>query len=142
MKTAWVQILLCLVLGFGLGATFDNWGDRCCKKHHMKQHIKGLLSGHCNNCPCKGKKARVKHLSRKLNLTPEQKSQVVAIIKAKHKKIMALKNEFKPRFKAIRNSTREEIQNLLTPEQKKKFNSMHKEKQAHFKKQFAMVGES
>ena len=65
-----------------------------------------------------------------LKLTPEQKEQVKALLEAKRKKMEALRNETRPRWEEVRQSTQAEIRKLLSLEQQGKFDWMEKEWQA------------
>lgn len=138
MKSAWIQVLLALVIGFTFGITFHKFTHH---KHHTK----------CHSCtPCKYDKAghgkhnkmkrkMLEHFSSELNLTPEQKTKVAAIFESKHQEMMKIREEVTPRFKALRKSTHDEINKILTPEQQKKFEeldskfkSLHQKKHSRF----------
>lgn len=57
-----------------------------------------------------------------LNLTPDQRVQVDRILEQNGQKMRALRREvIRPRFAAIADSTRLEIERVLTPDQKVKF---------------------
>lgn len=64
---------------------------------------------------------------RRLQLTPDQKQKIGAILAASHEKINALRAEMRPKFEEIRKKTQEDILPYLTPEQQKKFNRMNEE---------------
>jgi Spy/CpxP family protein refolding chaperone len=59
-----------------------------------------------------------------LQLTPQQREQVGAILEAKRQRIDALRAELRPQFDELRASTSAEIRALLTPEQQGKFDEM------------------
>lgn len=69
----------------------------------------------------------LERFTRRLRLTAEQRAQVATILEATRQKIEALRAESRPRFEAIRNSTRAEIRQLLTPEQQQTFDVMDAE---------------
>ena len=76
----------------------------------------------------------LERFSSKLDLTPEQKAQVAALLEAKRQKIKSLRSEIRPKFEEIRHSTRDEIRKLLTPEQEKKFQSLERRWESRWEK--------
>lgn len=118
MKIAWIQVLLSLILGFAVGFVFDKNLLPCC---FTKQ-----------GCPCKWnkchkgedfKKHMLEKFSKELDLNEEQKVKVASIFEVKHTK-----------FKAIKESTHEEINKLLTPEQQAKFEQFKAKREKRHKK--------
>ena len=74
---------------------------------------------------------RLRHLSETLNLTPEQKDQVVAIVKDHAPQIQGLRDdeasareERRAKLGEIRQDMRTKIRAILTPEQQTKFDAM------------------
>jgi len=63
----------------------------------------------------------VTRLSHDLDLTPEQKSRVEAIVAAAHQRFHALDDQVEPQYDAIRQDARSQIRLVLTSEQKTKF---------------------
>jgi Spy/CpxP family protein refolding chaperone len=63
----------------------------------------------------------VTRLSHDLDLTPEQKSRVEAIVDAAHQRFHALDDQVEPQYDAIRHDARSQIRLVLTSEQKTKF---------------------
>ena len=144
-KLAWIQIILSLVIGFVIGTTFDNFnvlgGKSChgCHKKHGGKHGHCKVKYGCKDGHCKGMhskfdrhgdfKDKKKHMLEKfaseLDLTSEQKTKVAAVFESKHKKMMELRDELRPKFKALRKSTQDDIKVLLTSEQQKKFDEIH-----------------
>src|SRR5688572_7922879 len=74
--------------------------------------------------PRKGGAHLVEKFSRELNLSSEQKEQVRRILKSKREQFRALRDQLKPRFDELRNSSRSEIEKILTPEQIPAFRQM------------------
>ncbi|MBI4347857.1 MAG: hypothetical protein HY553_13455 [Elusimicrobia bacterium] len=75
--------------------------------------------------PPKPPKGRmVAHITRKLKLSPEQKQLLQRIVEAKRRRMDALHEENKPKVQAVRESAREEIRAILTPEQQRRFDEM------------------
>ena len=66
----------------------------------------------------------LKHFNRRLNLSPDQRSKVAAILQAKREKLKALRDHVGPRFEEIRAGTNREIRALLNAEQQAKFDKM------------------
>lgn len=109
MKIAWIQVLLSLIVGFAVGFVFDKNLLPCC------------FTKKC--CPSKCSSHMFEKLSSKLDLTEEQKVKVASIFEVKHTK-----------FKAIKESTHEEINKLLTPEQQAKFEEFKAKREKCHKK--------
>jgi Spy/CpxP family protein refolding chaperone len=117
-----ISLLIGLVLGFGAGQwqARDSFGPGHWKKGNMKQRM-------------------VEKMSRELQLSAEQKTQVQAILEAKHPQMMALHEEMRPKFEALRNTTHEEIRKVLNPEQQVKFDAFskkHEERRKMFREKF------
>ncbi len=112
-KLAWNQIVIALVLGAGVGFV----AARYCAP--------GLFQYHWSRG--KFQQRLLDRFSSKLQLSPEQHTQVGAILEAKRQKIDALRAEIRPRFEDIRTTTSAEIRQLLTPEQQQKFDTMQAE---------------
>ncbi len=66
-------------------------------------------------------------LTKKLNLTVEQQSQVQAILESSKNEIKALWEEVKTKAKEINKSAHDQIAGILTEEQKEKFKSVRAE---------------
>jgi Spy/CpxP family protein refolding chaperone len=60
-------------------------------------------------------------LDRSLSLTPEQHARIDTVLTRREADLRALMSETRPRFEAIANRTRGDIQAVLTPEQQEKF---------------------
>jgi Spy/CpxP family protein refolding chaperone len=63
----------------------------------------------------------VNRLSHDLDLTPQQKSRIQAIVDSAHQRFHDLDNQVEPQYDAIRQDARGQIRLVLTPEQKAKF---------------------
>ena len=104
MKTPMRDILIALLIGLTVG-----W------------FAAERLSGHH---PRHGKGRMIERFSRELKLSPDQKEAVGAILKNKRAQFMALKNEMKPRFEEIRESSKLEIRKVLEADQLDRFEKM------------------
>ena len=69
-----------------------------------------------------------------LRLTPEQRTQVGALLETKRQKMDTLRAEMRPRFEEVRQSTQADIRRLLTPDQQTRFDEMEKDWQTRLKK--------
>ena len=120
MKLAWKQVAIAVVLGGCLGFVGACWGLPRLLHHRWGggQFQQRLLD----------------RFSSKLQLRPEQRNQVAAILEAKRKKIDALRAEMRPQFEELRTSTSTEIRRLLTPEQQKRFDVMEAKLDARVKR--------
>ncbi len=119
MKLAWKQIVVAFLVGALLGTAGSQW---CAPFHGY-----GWGSEH-------SQKRMLDRFNSRLKLTPDQRQKVAAILEAKRSKMGALRAEVHPKFEEIRNSTRAEIRQLLTPEQQKKFDVMNAEHDARAKR--------
>jgi capsule polysaccharide export protein KpsE/RkpR len=63
----------------------------------------------------------VKRLDNELNFTPQQLAQVTQIIAARQKRIAAIQATFRPQIRQEIDQTNAEIEKILTPEQRTKF---------------------
>lgn len=110
MKLNWNQIIASLMVGLLVGAAAGKLHSR--KHHHLMR----------------GSEKRYAHMlerfTARLQLTPDQKMRVGALLEDKRRKIEALRAETRPKFGQIRKSTRDEIRKLLTPGQQAKFDEM------------------
>jgi len=110
--------------------------------------VVGLIVGYASSTICsrhrhsrwgseKSYERILERFNSKLNLTPEQKSQVSAILQTSREKIKALQTDIHPKFEEIRNSTNAEIRKILTPDQQKKFDEMQAAWKAKWEKRRA-----
>lgn len=110
MNRSWKQLVLVFLLGGAVGFT-----AAVCTGRHLF---------HAGGGGKHFQERMLKQFNDKLKLTPEQNTQVAAILEAKRQKIDALRAEIRPKFEELRNSMRSEIRQLLTPEQQQKFDVM------------------
>jgi len=80
------------------------------------------------------KTMQLETFTRELKLSPEQRKSVDAILERQFQAFKTIGEEIKPRYKAIGDSARIEITNLLTPEQKIKYDSLIARWRKHTKK--------
>jgi Spy/CpxP family protein refolding chaperone len=68
----------------------------------------------------------VEHLTRALDLTPEQQAKIQPIFDQAKPQIMAARQEAKQKIMAIRENTMAQVRPLLTPAQQQKFDALKK----------------
>ena len=122
MTLAAKQILVGLAFGAVIGAVGAHWIVPC---YFHRQWTPGKFQARM-----------LERLNSKLSLTPEQRTQVAAILDGKREKIQALRAQIRPQFKEIRASTSAEIRRILTPEQQKKFDVMNAKWEEKVKRRF------
>lgn len=66
----------------------------------------------------------VRRLTRDLDLRPEQRQQVEAILREAGEQFARLREEIRPRYREIRTQTRERIRGLLDPDQRARFETL------------------
>jgi periplasmic protein CpxP/Spy len=66
----------------------------------------------------------VEHLTKNLNLTPEQEAQIRPIVEQTKPQMKAIMDEAMQKRKALMEQTAAQIRPLLTPEQQQKFDSL------------------
>jgi Spy/CpxP family protein refolding chaperone len=66
----------------------------------------------------------VEHLDRELHFTPQQKQAVTQVIDSHRKRIEAISASVRPQMRAELDATNAEIEKLLTPEQRAKFQQL------------------
>lgn len=68
----------------------------------------------------------LEHLTKALELTPEQQAKVQPILEQAKPQIMAARQEAMQKIKAIRDNTQSQIRPLLTPAQQQKLDAFQK----------------
>ena len=123
MKLVWKQIFIGFLLGAVVGAVAGKQWCGSSLTHRpwdgRREHVQEKMLNKFNS---------------KLKLNSDQQQKVAVILQAKRGKIDALRGEMRPKFEEIRNATRGEIRQLLTPEQQTKFDVMAAERDARRKK--------
>jgi Spy/CpxP family protein refolding chaperone len=69
---------------------------------------------------------RVEHLTKALDLTPDQQAKVKAIFEQAKPQIQAAREEGREKAQAIRENIRSQIRPILTPAQQAKFDAIQK----------------
>ena len=69
---------------------------------------------------------RMEHLTRALDLTPEQQAKIKPIFEQAKPQIQAARQESRQKVQAIRENTIAQIRPILTPAQQQKFDAMKK----------------
>jgi Spy/CpxP family protein refolding chaperone len=68
----------------------------------------------------------LEHMTKNLDLTPEQQAKIQPILDQAKPQIVAAREEAMGKMKAIRDATRAQIRPLLTPAQQQKFDALQK----------------
>jgi Spy/CpxP family protein refolding chaperone len=83
---------------------------------------------------------RLNHMSQELNLTDDQKEKLKPVLEDEMKQIQAVRqdnslsrDQRREKVMQIHQSTKPQIEAVLTPEQKEKLNKMHEERQQRWK---------
>ena len=73
-------------------------------------------------------RARIEHeLIGKLRLDPQQQRQVHEILLDSHERLRKLRREFQPEFGTIMQDTRQKISDILTPDQRERFQRLQEQ---------------
>lgn len=87
-------------------------------------HLNLLGRGHRGGPPGMLPHLMVRHLERRLDLTPEQRTRVEAILKRHHDRIFALTESVRPQVRQEIDAANREIEAVLTPEQRQKYEAL------------------
>jgi Spy/CpxP family protein refolding chaperone len=109
-RKAIALIVLVFVLGVALGAVGHTFFDR---------HVLGARP----QTPPRG----VARLTKELNLTPDQQKQIGEILADMQHRFDALHQQMSPQFDQIREQGHDQIRQILTPEQRPKFEDLLKQ---------------
>jgi Spy/CpxP family protein refolding chaperone len=74
----------------------------------------------------------LERLTRDLELTPDQRTQIEGVLAARRSRLDALQQDVHARFEAEQRSLRDEIRKVLTPEQQEKFDKQAAESRRGF----------
>jgi len=99
--------------------------------------IAGAISEHLFDTRFKSAAARppgrfgprdiVEDMSKDLKLNPEQKEKLKGIVQQSRERYRALSVQFRPQYNTIRNETNQEIRQILTDEQRSRFDAIVKD---------------
>ena len=73
-------------------------------------------------------------LHRRLDLTADQQSRVDAILADARRESRELRHQMAPRIEQLIETTRQRIEQVLTPEQRKEFERYHAERKEHIRR--------
>ena len=115
---AGVVILLVGLAGIAIGAATD----RAVEHRRMMAIVVGGRVP--KGPPPEARRWVLSRLQRELDLSPTQHEQVDSVLARREADVRALMLEMRPRFEAISERTRRDIQAALTPAQQKRFTDM------------------
>ena len=101
-------LVLCLLLGAVIGTVYES-----------------LASGDSGK-----RRVRMSEMMAKLDLSNEQKTQLDTILEQGRKCMVDINTTYRSEFGKVRNTTRAQIQKILTPEQRSEFDKMMAEQDA------------
>lgn len=110
MNLNWRQVFPAFLIGCLLGACIGVWHQRAAFHRFWREgpNTQRLLD----------------KFGRELKLDARQREDVKAVLERKREKTKALRQEMSSKFKEIRLSMRGDIEKLLSPEQKERFQRM------------------
>jgi Spy/CpxP family protein refolding chaperone len=117
--TARVRGALFLLLAFLLGAAAGAFGFGLYQVRTGRWHVP--------RDPARFQQFLLKRLTRELDLRPDQRQQVEAILREAGQEFAHLREEFGPRVREIRARSRDRIRALLDPGQQAKFETLAQE---------------
>jgi Spy/CpxP family protein refolding chaperone len=83
------------------------------------------------NVAAPGRQVFIQRVRNELDLTPDQSAQVDQIMRDSHKRMQKLYEPLQPEAREETRRVRQEIQAILTPQQKKEFNEKFKRRQSN-----------
>ena len=101
-------LILCLLLGAVIGTVYES-----------------LASGDSGK-----RRVRLSEMVAKLDLSDEQKAQLDTILEEGRKCMVDINTTYRAEFGKVRNTTRAQIREILTPDQQKQFDEMIAEQDA------------
>lgn len=135
MKRA-VSMLIAIVFAAQVGGPLfagEQAGCKCCGKDGAQCRMEQRQG--------KMQEKRLERLTKELNLTPEQKDKVAAILKENGDKAKAEMQKTRETVNAMLQDTNKQIEAVLTPEQTQKFEKMQAERKAKMEKKFHHEGD-
>lgn len=104
-----VVVVLTFIAGFVVGAVVDRY-----VMHHGGGRAPRTMAAH----------AMMSRLDRELDLTPAQRKQVEEIIRRHHERVEEIWTGVRPRVRTELDQANAEIAQILTPEQRQKFEKL------------------
>lgn len=105
----WVSLLLTLIVGIAMGVAIDRLAiERAGRDGDRRDRGARLVS----------------RLASELDLTPEQRAKVEAVLASSRERARALWRESQAAHEAFRSEVREDIRSLLDPHQQARFDEM------------------
>lgn len=130
MKRMIAVMLACIftVQVYGVCFAMDDKGEGMQGKKKMEQTMEKRQAKH------------VEKMTKELNLTPEQKTKLEAILKENGDNMKAEMEKMKETHKTMQEAKDQKIKEILTPEQAQKFDKMKEENKAKMEKKMKKHG--
>jgi Spy/CpxP family protein refolding chaperone len=120
VKNPWKLLVPFFLLGFLFGSAAGTWADKAATRRlwHMGADTDGAL----------------KKMTSKFGLTADQQTALRPILEARRVQIAALHDETMTKFLQIRTTTKTDVDKVLTPEQREKYDASVAQADSKFKK--------
>lgn len=107
-RKAIALLVLVFLLGIAIGAVGHMAVDR--RAFASRNHVRATVQPHL-----------VGRMTRDLNLTSDQQKKLTAILAGMQQEFAAVRQQMNPQFEQIRKQGHDQIRQMLTPEQRPKF---------------------
>ena len=126
-----IAAALVLLAVFALGAVTGVLVDRKTARRHGDRRVeaRGRVPAWLNR-PESEHRAYWNRIHDRLDLTPEQRAAVDTLLSRRARQLEAARHRMEPEMLLIMRTTREQIDSLLTPEQRSRLEEIRKERRA------------
>lgn len=115
--TPWLLLILVFLAGVVVGIV----GTRAVVRHMIREAIEH---------PNRVRDAIERDLTRQLDLTADQEAKLHQILLHAHKQIRGLREKFQPQLGAILGDAEQQINSILSPDQRERFRRLRQEHRA------------
>ncbi len=122
-----VKQILCVLLVFLLGAASGGLAVHIIYKSRMETYLHGDYKAR--------EQVILDRLSRKLDLDGSQRAQLLTIIRQTHNEISSIKKQYRPQMEAVLDKSRQEVRQMLRPDQLAKFDQFIQRRKAMHEKE-------
>ncbi len=114
--------IMCVLLVFLLGAASGGLAVHIIYKSKMDTYLHGSFKAR--------EQMILDRLSRRLDLDDRQRAQLLVIIRQTHDEISSIKKQYRPQMEAVLEKSRQEVRQILRPDQQEKFDQFIKQRKA------------